>query len=50
MATIAAASATAVVPSFSRDDYEKMRFIAKAVYDNPALLQDFDLGSRFLLS
>ena len=42
MATTAAATATAYVPVFSREDYEKMRLIAKAVYDSPALLQDFE--------
>lgn len=42
MATISAATASTPVPAFSRADYGKMREIAKAVYENPALLTDFE--------
>lgn len=42
MATITEVEATAHVPSFSQSDYTKMRGIAKAVYDNPSLLEEFE--------
>jgi hypothetical protein len=42
MATIIEAVAASHVPAFSSADYDKMRGIAKAVYDNPALLEDFE--------
>ena len=42
MATITEVAATAHVPSFTQSDYTKMRGIAKAVYDNPSLLEEFE--------
>lgn len=42
MAMHSEAATTRQVPSFTQGDYLKMRGIAKAVYDNPALLADFE--------
>lgn len=42
MAPIVEVAATSYVPAFSSADYEKMRGIAKAVYDDPTLLEDFE--------
>lgn len=42
MATLSSVSPAPQVPAFSHADYGKMREIAKAVYENPSLLTDFE--------